>query len=65
MAHSGRSHCRADLRAARLRGRFRPLFKAESLLEPRWCNASLWVDEGWCAFDNNFSLQVCRLWGSA
>ncbi|CAI7791713.1 unnamed protein product [Closterium sp. NIES-53] len=44
--------------SARIRGRFTPAFKAESLCAPRQCEASAWSDAGWCAFDNNFSLTI-------
>ncbi|CAI5466935.1 unnamed protein product [Closterium sp. Yama58-4] len=44
--------------SARIRGRFKPAFKAESLCAPKQCEASAWSDAGWCAFDNNFSLTI-------
>ncbi|CAI5475379.1 unnamed protein product [Closterium sp. Yama58-4] len=44
--------------SARIRGRFKPAFKAESLCAPTQCEASAWSDAGWCAFDNNFSLTI-------
>jgi len=45
-------------RSAKLRGKFTPRFEVESFCEPRWCNKTSYVDEGWCVFDNNFSLKV-------
>eukprot|EP00271_Cylindrocystis_brebissonii_P002590 TRINITY_DN1333_c0_g1_i2.p2 TRINITY_DN1333_c0_g1~~TRINITY_DN1333_c0_g1_i2.p2 ORF type:complete len:271 (-),score=20.66 TRINITY_DN1333_c0_g1_i2:454-1266(-) len=47
-------------RSARLRGRFAPRFAVESLLEPRMCGQTSWSDAGFCAFDNNFSVQKPR-----
>ncbi|CAI7779213.1 unnamed protein product, partial [Closterium sp. NIES-54] len=44
-------------RSARIRGKFTPKFRVDSFAMPRWCNATDWWDEGWCVFDNNFSIQ--------
>lgn len=44
-------------RSARLRGKFLPKYRVDSFCMPRWCNATEWWDEGWCVFDNNFSVQ--------
>ncbi|GJP30072.1 hypothetical protein CLOM_g22289 [Closterium sp. NIES-68] len=44
--------------SARIRGKFTPAFKAESLCAPRQCQKTTWSDAGWCAFDNNFSLTL-------
>ncbi|CAI5984626.1 unnamed protein product, partial [Closterium sp. NIES-65] len=45
-------------RSARIRGKFTPKFRVDSFATPRWCNATDWWDEGWCVFDNNFSIQT-------
>lgn len=34
----------------------KPKFRVHSLCQPRPCHNSSWSDEGYCAFDNNFSI---------
>lgn len=45
-------------RSERIRGKFNPKYAVESLCQPRVCNATSWVKDGWCVFDNNFSVQT-------
>ena len=45
-------------RSARIRGKFTPRYRVDSLCMPRPCNATAWSDEGPCAFDYHFSVQV-------